>query len=299
VIVPLKRSDRRAFRIKTSNEPGPFTRLGFLTLRFLGFAISGMIVRGDVENNSALTVANSSPVVLPPFVVRAMRLDKTPWYYASVPGFEILSRASDQKTGWILDALRRGKWLEDHVLPPEWLTDAPIPYTVIIDDIELENPGSSEVHLQPLRFNPPADALTWGRFSNGIRVTTERLGSGDYDTYAISRNVRGVDTGRPFLATLSLERLMRNTPPMPPWLNAGLLGAHCGVFRESFANGDDDNNEARGPIGLGQNHEAMRSAVGPGTLWISLEETRRLLTLLKTEKKRHEVTKIVMLPLGQ
>lgn len=291
-----KRFDRRASCFKKAGGSNPLIKLGVLALACVTVISNRSTGRDKTEN--MITAVNGSPVELPPFVVRAMRIDKTPWSYAAVPGFEILSRASTTNTGWMLDALRRGKWLEEQLLPPDWLTPAPLPYTVIIDDTDVESTQSGEVHLQLLKLNPPADALTWGRFSSEVRVTTERLGAGDQDTYAISRNVRGSDTNRAILATISLERLTRSTPPLPSWLNAGLLGSHAGIFRESFIRADNDDGGVH-MIGNGQNHEIIRSAAGPGALWISLEETERLLAALKTEKKRHELTKIAMLPLRQ
>jgi len=295
VIVFPKRSVRQAF-CKRTDGVRLLTKVGLIVLSAVALAPGKSIGRDETENNAAIKVANEIPVDLPPFVVRAMRIDKTPWSYATVPGFDILSRASPADTEWMLDALRRGQWLEEQLLPPDWLTPAPLPYTVILDDTDLESTRSKELHLQPIKFDAPADALTWGRYSNGIRVSTERLGAGDHDTYAISRNIRGSDTNRAFLATISLERLTRSTPSLPSWLNAGLLGPHSSIFRQSFARADNDGSKVR-LVDVGQNREIIRSAVGPGTLWISIGETQRLLELLKTEKKRREVTKIAMLPL--
>ena len=47
-------------------------------------------------------------VVLERFVVEASRIDEHPWRYASVPGFEILSRCDDTKTEWYIQGLMLG-----------------------------------------------------------------------------------------------------------------------------------------------------------------------------------------------
>ena len=220
-------------------------------------------------------------VELPRYVVSAIRIDKNPWRYGSVPGFEVLTRASKYDTNWVLEALQRGRRLEDQVLPPDWLPPSPIPYTVIIDDTDLETvqPANS----LPMKFAAPDDALTWGSFSRTIKVVVGRSGVGDHDTFAFNRNVHDVRTTNPALGTISLERLARCTPPLPLWLTAGLLGGKCGVFRESFALVNDEGE--------------FRRIVGPGMLWISLDETRRLLKQINEDRWKQRETLVRIPPL--
>jgi hypothetical protein len=215
------------------------------------------------------------------FLVLTTRIEKDPWRYASLPGFELLSRASRNETNWWLDALRRGQWLENEVLPKDWLPQAPVPYTVIIDDANLAIIPTGDLHSRPINFRSPVDALTWGQLSDRARVWTAPFGAGDNDTFAINSNVYGVNTKGPAYASISLERVFRCTPPLPRWLIAGLLGKGSGIFRESFV--------------LFVDHGLIQKAVGPGMLWVSLDDTQQLLRRLRKDKK----TKIVIPPLGE
>lgn len=52
-------------------------------------------------------------------------------------GFEVLTRASEEDTCTLLDALRSGLWVEDKRLPEYWRPQAPVPYTVIADNTDL------------------------------------------------------------------------------------------------------------------------------------------------------------------
>ena len=235
------------------------------------------------QRATAAAAEDDKLVVLPPYIVSATRIEKRPWRYASLPGFEVLSRASDEATNWWLDALRRGLWLEDHVLPKDWLSPAPAPYTVIIDDTDFDTVRGSPLHSQPIQFRSPADALTWGQLSGKANVWTGRSEAHDDDTLAANTNVFAVDPGRQAYGSISLERLFRCTPPLPHWLIVGLLGNHCGVFRQSFMPLIDEGGMMpRLDIRQGG---LVRGAVGPGTLWVSLDETQRLLQELKKDKK--------------
>jgi len=214
------------------------------------------------------------------FVVSATRIEKNPWRYASVPGFEVLSRASVKETNWELDALRRGLWLQDDVMPEDWRPPSPVPYTVIIDDTDLETVTTGQIHSQPILFHSPADSLTWGDLSDRIDISTDPVSAFDGDTFAINSNLYGVDTRKPAYGSISLERVYRGAPPLPRWLIAGLLGEDSGIFRESFglfAGIEQGSSESFYPW--------IRRAEGPGTLWVSLDETQRLLARFKKDKK--------------
>lgn len=212
------------------------------------------------------------------YIVSATRVDKNPWRYASVPGFEVLSRTSDEKTSWELDSVRRGLFLENELLPGDWHPQPAVPYTVIIDDTDLETVPTSELHSQPIQFHSPVDALTWGELSDSANFSNDPVGSSDADTFAVNSNVHGVDTDNPACGSVSLDRLLRAAPPLPRWLLSGLMGAECGVFRESFVPIVDT-----GQIGFPS--PDIRRVAGPGTLWVSLDETQRLLKSIKRDRK--------------
>jgi len=264
------------------------------TLALCCGAASG-VQAADRSNKRADAPAagNDELVVLPIHIVSATRIEKRPWRYAALPGFEVLSRASDDATNWWLDALRRGRWLEDHVLPKDWLSPAPAPYTVIIDDTNFDTVRGGPLHSPPVQFRPPADALTWGQLSGKASVWAGRSEAHDDDTFATNVNVYDVDTGAVTYSTVSLERLSRCAPALPRWVMSGLLGSRCGLFRQSFMLMIDEG----GGMPRLDNRQggSIHGAVGPGTLWVSLEETPRLLRQLKNDKE----ARIAMLPLRE
>lgn len=126
--------------------------------------------RADEAKDRALAAEGERVVIMGRYVVSADRIDKKPRRYASVPGFEVPSRAPDEKTNWWLEALRRGQQLEDQVSPNEWLPPSPVPNTVIIDDTDLGASPPGRILTAPIRFESPADDLTWGRLA-GARTS--------------------------------------------------------------------------------------------------------------------------------
>lgn len=225
-------------------------------------------------------------ILMQRFVVTATRIDRNPWRYASVGAFEVLSRASEHDTTWWMNALRRGLWLENKVIPRDWMPDPQVPYTVIIDDADLAEVPASRLHEMPVVLHPPDDPLTWDYLSDLTSLATVPVGSLDADTLALNTNVNGNDTRGLHYASLSLERLARSEPPLPTWAVAGILAANFGMFREAF-----DLVLSMDPGEPGK----IVSAAGPGTLWVSTEETTRLLKLLKKEK--HDPL-VAVAPLG-
>jgi len=230
--------------------------------------------RAERDEDATAAVAGARVVLMQRYVVSATRIEKNPWRYGSVPGFEVLTRASEYDTNWRIDALRRGMWIEGRVMPKDWLPDPAVPYTVILDDTDLREVPAGEIHLKPTVLGSPADALTWGSLSENTNLSIETVGSGDGDTLAINNNLYGVETAALMDSTISLERLGRCTPPLPAWLISGLIGRTSGVFREAFALLADTGNGAFDRPGF------VRGAAGPGTLWVSLAETQRMLKLL-------------------
>ena len=190
--------------------------------------------RAEQDEDASAAVAGDRVVLMQRYVVSATRIEKNPWRYGSVPGFEVLTRASEHDTNWRIDALRRGMWIEGKVMPKDWLPDSAVPYTIILDDTDLREVPAGQIHMEPTVLSSPADALTWGILSENTNLSIEAVGSSDGDTVAINNNLYGVDTTALMDSTISLERLARCTPPLPAWLIAGLTGRTSGVFREAF-----------------------------------------------------------------
>ena len=240
------------------------------------------VLRADPAADAA-AAANNRALVMQRFMVSATRIAKNPWRYASLPGFEILSRASDSDTAWWVAGLERGIAIENQALPKEWLPDLPVPTTVIIDDTDLDTISAGSLRSQTIVFHSPTDAMTWGKLAGKANVWADRFESRDPDTYAINSDVFGVNTDNPS-CVIGLERVSHCTPPLPLWLFAGLLGQDCGLFREGLI-----------PVMDGHEDGWTRTAMGAGTLWVSLEETRRLVAELKKDGR----ARIEMLPLGE
>ncbi|HEY1794180.1 MAG TPA: hypothetical protein VGG34_14785 [Opitutaceae bacterium] len=210
-------------------------------------------------------------IVMQRFVVSDTRIDRNPWRYASAGEFEVLTRASEHDTDWWLDALHRGMWLEDRLMPAGWLPAPQVPYTVIIDDTDMASNPAGQLHVAPLLLHAPGDPLAWDDLAEVTRIATMPISSFDDDTLALNTNVSGNDTSKLNYASLSLERLARAEPPLPGWLLTGILSRNFGMIREGF------------DLVLSPDPDERRTivrAAGPGTLWVSEEETARLLKLL-------------------
>ena len=175
----------------------------------LALAAAAVPSPGANDDAGALAAARERAVTMERFVVSASQIERNPWRYAVVPGFEVLSRASDEETAWELDALRRGLWIQDHVVPKEWLPAPALPYTVIIDDTDLDRVPVGPIHTQPVVFRALDDALAWGPLSDRIDVSNDPVASYDGDSFAVNTNLHNVDTARLAYGSVSLERLLR------------------------------------------------------------------------------------------
>ncbi len=252
---------------KPPAEYARFSRLiPRLTVVAMGFAALAR-AQGD-----ATAPEQQRAILMQRFVVSATRIERNPWRYASSGIFEVLSRASEHDTNWWLDALRRGLWVENQVMPRDWLPDPEVSYTVIIDDTDLALVPTSQLHAVPLVLHAPDDPLAWDYLSKVTNLSTEIVSSFDSDTLALNTNVHGNDTAGLNYASLSLERLPRSEPPLPRWVLTGILAQNFGMFREGFDLLTSPNPD--------EPRKIVRAA-GPGTLWVSTEETTRLLKLLK------------------
>jgi len=240
-------------------------RYGRTVLVFIA-AVAVSCCYADEASDKAAKAAKENAYRMQRFIVSAARVDK-PWRYASMPGFEVLTRAPKETTNAMLDSLQRGLWLQNDVMPREWLPGPPVPYTVIIDDTDLTTIPLGQPHSSEIVLQAPADADSWGPLANKALIWSDQLPAYDGDTLAFSTNVFGIDVENMTYGSVSMERLGRCAPPLPKWLIAGLLGQVSGVFREGFVP-----YVSKGLFGPGWIHKAT----GPGTIWVSLEETKRM-----------------------
>ena len=92
--------------------------------------------------------AKDTIVMMPPLVVATTRIAKNPWRYVSIPGFEVLSRASEKATTWDLDGLRHGLWIQQAIIPKRMASGsagASAPSSSTTPDLALD-PGQSQPH---------------------------------------------------------------------------------------------------------------------------------------------------------
>ena len=268
---------------------GKSVGLGCAFLALLGGAAAATppTITEGVEAAASGEVSFGRTVVLPDYVVSATRIDRHPWRYGSVPGFEVLTRASEDDTCAFLDALRRGQWLEDQVLPEDWRPQAPVPYTVILDNTDPGTIRRTEMPEHPLAATSPADAFGWERPAASMHFSFFPFNGGDPDTLATNTNLYGVDVSLD-RASISLERLRRCAPSLPSWLMAGLVGKQFGLFADGvlLVRGRDTN-------------AITKQAIFRGAMWVSVDETKRLRETIEEVKKtkaRHEVAAEVTIP---
>jgi hypothetical protein len=232
------------------------------------------------------TAADKEPylgrtVDLPAYVVSATQIDKHPWRYGTVPGFEILTRASDEDTGSLLDVVRLGMWIDDKILPANWRPQAPVPYTVIADDTDSGTVRESGLYAAPLERSGTKSELGFGPEPFGH--TTGMVLAGDADTCALDSDLYDMPTLH-IASPMKHERMDRCSPPLPPWLRAGLDG-HFGVLRMVIET-------SQNPNSVTTRNEKIR-----GVMWISNEETEHLMQ--EIVEKRGKKIEIPFIPLGR
>jgi len=138
-------------------------------------------------------------------------LKKNPWRYAALPGFEVLSRASDEATQFGCSMRFTGTIDRERGAAKGVAPQSPVPYLVIIGDTNLATVGTGRLHAQPLEFRSPVDALTWAP----LRQTKVWAGAVSKRTTTMpSPPIRTsiTSTQPPGEQHISLERLSRCTP---------------------------------------------------------------------------------------
>jgi hypothetical protein len=234
-------------------------------------------------------------LVLAPVVVSG---DKRPWRYGTLPGFEILTRADNERTQYLLACYARSWQAENLVIPKEWLRKSPIPCTIIVDDTDPAEPGLAPI-APALTRAQNFDTFGWTMSGSyrGVprsivdKTITPRRGwihAADEDTTVLGANVHG---GLSCIgAPTWLDRLERCTPGLPTWLVAGLVGPQ-GLFENRtdvvFTLGYSN--------GPGPDHH-LCAAIFRGIRWISTADSRRL----KGERSfRLGTAKIPFIPLRE
>lgn len=180
-----------------------------------------------VADQNAVAVEGEK-VELPPFVVTKV-MEGPGWRYASIPGFEILSEASDRETREVVAALWRGRQL---VLPPEMQPQFSVPMTVVVFR---QPPGANAA--------PGGLGLVQGQgeirshWTNVIKRTIS-----DRESFAVNLWDRRFEYSPAFRYDIR-TLLWRRTPAVPEWLSVGLFSP-AGVHREGVY-WDEDTSQKR------------------------------------------------------
>jgi hypothetical protein len=235
------------------------------------------------------------PLELSPFVVSG---DKRPWRYGTLPGVEVLTRADDKKTAYLLACYARSWQAENLIIPMEWLRKSPIPCTIIVDDTDPAEPGLAPV-APALTRAQNFDTFGWtlsGSYRGVPRSIVDKtitpgrgwIHAADEDTTVLGANLHG----GPFCigAPTWLDRLERCTPGLPTWLVAGLVGPQGlfenrtdVVFTLGYSNGPAPDHH-------------LCAAIFRGIRWISTADSRQL----KGERSfRNGTAKIPFIPLRE
>jgi hypothetical protein len=219
-----------------------------------------------VSNNSASGA--DSITVLEPVFVEASSGD--PWYYFSLPGFEVISHCSESFNQTYARALELSTAARLAVLPASFWGNMPTPMKVVLYNREPERRGAFD-QGSPIDLNwRSGDGRTVG---SGMIEHSYPVTVGDGDTYINCGNYWSVQAT---IENFSVDpdsdlRLQNRVPRLPSWFVAGM----------------------EGPFGLYPNRIIQSSAfsdvaVLPSATWLSTPET---LAILHEAKEPHKDSK--------
>ena len=206
-------------------------------------------------------------MALAPFIVAATPIPRHPWHYATLPGIEILSRASDPDAEWWVQGLQRELALQEELLPDSFNRQFSTPCTLIIDDAD---PGPARAQMPSVA---PIAAATGAGNRELLPVfhPTETLTMGpfsfDQDTFARQSNLFKVQAdGRLVMNGWDLSfRLSRQAPIAPSWLREGLCGKY-GFMGENVG-------------GWFVHPYAEATLIGRAQFWLTAKDTERIQSL--------------------
>lgn len=165
-------------------------------------------------------------VELPPYVVEASVFP--PWSYAQIPGFEILSRCSDDATEKLItDSCRLLDLLDELLLPRNLQVRHDIPTCFVLYD-ETAQPAVAREFIAEIQRRETLRAqagLAHGSPDVLVRALPNyRFWDRDSLTIYYLRGEYDPPVPRQTLSPAYLEYLLRNrTPSLPPWFIEGML----------------------------------------------------------------------------
>lgn len=261
----------------------------------LGWAAALVVLSPAAASEPAAPQAPAARIVLlPPLVVSAMGPES--WRHGSIPGLEILTRASPAQTSWAASGFLNSVAVESKVIPASWFPLLPAPVAAIYDNADLTTTQAGPLRTEPLDFSAPRDAVSWGSVEAQLADLPIAF---DGDTVSINSNLYGVDIEGAYYSTIDLVRLDRAIPPLPQWVMAGLVGP-CGLFREAWVVTIHREDYSL----AGVSDLPRKAAEGPGILWLSAQDTRLIMRLGRRARPSPEEAKLLaeetrLLPLGE
>jgi hypothetical protein len=210
-----------------------------LFVPLLCFGLLAMVphTRAELSPASALEQTPVFPVSgetiqLKEFLVEAEA--PTPWTYVSIPGYEILSRCKHWKTEWEVDGLVRGMWYQRAMFPPGYCAELSVPGTMILYDQTPKSSSARSLVAAPMKFTS-VNEMEFGKMA-GRRGISPLAPVFDEDTASQCVNLESVtfqmSESEPVWSGVNLWlKIQRRTPPLPPWLVAGLLGPY-GLYHD-------------------------------------------------------------------
>lgn len=205
-----------------------------------------------------------------PIVVEATRIDGRPWKYASIPGFEIISKCQDSKTYGYINSILLGQKIEQSMFPSGCLTPVSTPIPVILYDREPNTSGN----LIPLPT--PTVTLSEQEFLGGL-INYQGgpvIEADELDYPIICENLYdspNLDAPSSFRVSDLRFRLSHRAPKFPPWLIAGLIGKYGVYSRLQIILEANSRNYTAARWGSAAETESIRSGKPPTTKCLPIQ----------------------------
>jgi hypothetical protein len=176
-------------------------------------------------SNAPLRAADEPVVLLPPLIVEESRTKKArPWYYAEGPGFEVLSRCSENITEEFARSFYRANQLLQILVPPQFQAKLSVPQEILLYQNEMVKQLPPEMLREMTRINPGSVDFV---FSPVWVVPNLTLRDSDLDaTYTIV-DERVFDGSAMRVAPEAVRHALESrTPPLPPWFIEGVMALY-------------------------------------------------------------------------
>ncbi|MBS0632726.1 MAG: STN domain-containing protein [Verrucomicrobia bacterium] len=212
--------------LRTGALAGRFTPRDALHRLLAGTPLTALFDAGTGTFSLVRGELSGRLVELPPYVVEASTYP--PWSYAQLPGFEVLSRCSDEATERLItDSCRLLDLLDELLLPRNLQVRHDIPTCFVLYD-EAAQPAVARDFIAEIQRRETLRARESA--ANGApdvlvrALPNYRFWDRDSLTIYYLRGEYDPPIPRQTLSPAYLEYLLRNrTPSLPPWFIEGML----------------------------------------------------------------------------